>query len=200
MGRNTLGLVVLLAVLAWVPAGSAGVAAKKARSIPDVTILFGRALERVRHADHGTFAKAVVLEAEGYTHGTRCTSDGCRPGRPARKATGVAAWEFILQNSTAGSPYQSVVVDYGPSPRHFGTVIGEAPPFLEDVPIRHAPKMTLARAITRLRRAGYRSRFVSVTLRDPLGPKRVNPMYFFGFANKPFVAVDTRTGKVTRVR
>jgi hypothetical protein len=111
----------------------------------------------------------------------------------------VTAWEFVLQNSTPGSPYLSVVVTYGPSPGGFGRVIGKPAPFLEDVAIRRPPSLTPAGAVSRLRRAGHSSRFVSVTLRDPLGPKRLNPLYIFGFADGSFVSVDTRTGKVRAI-
>jgi hypothetical protein len=64
------------------------------------------------------------------------------------------------------------------------------------VPIPRAPTMTLAQAVVRLRKAGYRQGFSGVTLRNPLGPTRSNPLYIFGVSSK-FVAVDTVTGKVT---
>jgi hypothetical protein len=56
--------------------------------------------------------------------------------------------------------------------------------------------MTLAQAVTRLRAAGYRQGFNAVTLRNPLGPKRSNPLYIFTVSTK-FVAVNTVTGKVS---
>jgi hypothetical protein len=56
--------------------------------------------------------------------------------------------------------------------------------------------MTLARAVGLLRRAGHRRPFFNVTLRNPLGPKRLNPLYIFGFPGRSFIAVDTVTGRV----
>ena len=78
----------------------------------------------------------------------------------------------------------------------FGKVVGVKSPFLEDVKIPRAPKMTVAQALARVRKAGYRKGFSGVTLRNPLGPKQSNPLYIFTIAPK-FIAVDTVTGKVS---
>lgn len=194
------GLLAALAALTCALVATAGAAPRAQRPIPDVTVLFNRAVKIVRHAHHGMFARAVMLEAEGRTRGSSCSPRGCTAGRPATKAAGVVAWRFVLQNSTPGSPYASVVVDYGPAPSRWGHVVGHKEPFLEDVAIRHAPKMTLRRAVRRLRQAGYRDGFVDVTLRNPLGPRPSNPEYIFGMANGTHVAVDTRTGRVKPLR
>ena len=190
---------VALVALACLPAGGAGAAAGSAKGPPDVTILFGQALHRVRHADHGTFAHSTVLEVDGVARGGHCTEQSCNDGRPTADAAGVIEWRFVLQNTTPGSTYKSAVIVYGPWPKGFGGVVGNPAPFLEDVPLKKAPKMTLAQAVSRLRRAGHRARFVDVALRDPLGPKPVNPLYIFGFPNKPYVGVDTVTGKVKTI-
>ncbi len=164
-----------------------------------MTTLFRRALHRVQHADHGTFSNSAVLEADGVTHGGHCTDQGCTTGRSAANAAGVVEWRFVLQNDTPDSPEKSAVVVYRPWPKGFGGVVGNPPPIFEDVPLHKAPKMTLVRAISRLRRAGHHARFVAVTLRNPLGAKPVNPLYIFGFAHKPSVGVDTVTGKVKTI-
>lgn len=197
MSRNAISAAAIaLVALVWLPAGNALASTKR---MPDVTTLFPQALHRVEHADHGRFSHSVVLEAEGVTRGGRCSLQACTDGHPAANAAGVVEWRFVLQNETPNSPDKSAVLVYGPWPKRFGGVVGNPAPVLEDVPIHKAPKMTLAKAVSRLRHAGHHARFVDVTLRRPLGPKRVNPIYIFGFANKPFVGVDTVTGKVRTI-
>ena len=98
-------------------------------------------------------------------------------------------WQFVMRNG--GRRFASVTVSYGPPPKRFGRVIGHLSPFLEDVVIPRAPKMTLTRAVSVLRRAGHRKPFFNVTLRNPLGPKRGNPLYIFGYPGRDFIAVDT---------
>ena len=70
-------------------------------------------------------------------------------------------------------------------------------PFVEDVQIPKAPKMTLTTAVKRLRGAGYKGSFRFVTLRRPLGPKKINTLYLFTLTNGHNIAVDTVTGKVS---
>jgi hypothetical protein len=127
----------------------------------------------------------VVLEADGITKG----------GRGTRSASGVVAWRFVFQNPTGGNGIFSATLSYGPAPKGFGRVRGYRTPFLDDVVIRRAPRMTLAAAVRRLRRAGHTGRFYNVTLRNPLGPRVTNPLYIFAFARR-FVGVDTVTGRV----
>jgi hypothetical protein len=77
-------------------------------------------------------------------------------------------------------------------------VIGAVQPFLEDLDIPHAPKSTLRQAVTLLQTAGFRQGFTTVTLRNPLGPRRLHLNYIFGMANGSFVGVDTVTKRVSR--
>lgn len=158
-------------------------AAASAKPLPDVTTLIGPATTRVRATDKPQLKRDVLLEADGSTRG----------GKPVSSAAGVISWRFVFQG-TPGSKFASATLSYGPAPKKFGKVIGVKQPFLEDVPIPRAPTMTLAQAVTRLRKAGYRQGFNGVTLRNPLGPTRSNPLYIFGVS---FVAVNTVTGKVT---
>jgi hypothetical protein len=174
---------VLLAAVGAVPAvGSGG------HSIPDVKRLFGHAVRRVRAADRGAFRRAVVYEADGSTSG----------GHGVTGAAGVTEWQFVLDNPTPGAPYAYATIDYGPAPRGFGATTGHRMPYLEDVAIASAPRISLAHAVKLLRAAGYRGVFDSVTLRNPLGPKRTDPFYFFGMTSE-YVSVDVVTGKVARV-
>src|ERR1700753_1191593 len=156
-----------------------------AKPLPDVTALIGPATKRVRAANQRQFARDVLYEADGITRG----------GKPVSSVAGVVSWRFVF-DGTPGSSFASAYVTYGPAPKRFGKVIGVKQPFLEDVPIPKAPTMTLAQALVRVRRAGYRRGFTAVTLRSPLGPTKSNPLYIFAFAAK-FIAVDTVTGKVS---
>jgi hypothetical protein len=56
--------------------------------------------------------------------------------------------------------------------------------------------MTLKEAVALLEDAGYEDGFSNVTLRRPLGPKAIPPLYIFGVAEGGFVGVNTKTEKV----
>lgn len=189
--RSFVGSILLCAMLGFVGVASAGAHIQvtdgtvgAAAPLPDVTTLIDPATTRVRATDKPQFQHDVLYEADGSTRG----------GKPVSSVAGVVSWRFVF-DGTQGSKYASATVTYGPAPKRFGKVIGHKQPFLEDVPIPRAPTMTLAQALTRARRAGYRRGFSGVTLRNPLGPKRSNPLYIFTFSPR-FVAVDTVTGKV----
>jgi hypothetical protein len=150
----------------------------------DVTKLFDQALRIVR--SHEDFAKAVTLEAEGLPKGDD----------PVRRAAGIVRWRFVYDNqSTKGSDSKSVTLRYR-KPGGFGKPKGNPSPFLEDVAIKKAPKMTLREAVARLRDAGLDDGFYGVTLRRPLGPQNNAPMYIFTLGNGNYAAVNTKTGEV----
>jgi hypothetical protein len=169
-----------------------------ARGIPDVTTLFTRAVKVVRGTRRPTFTKAVVLEADGMTRGGTCNPTGCSGGRGVTSPAGIVAWRFVLNNQASRNRTASATLFYGPPPKRFGRVTGYRAPFLDDVDIPAVPRMTLTQAVSVVRRAGYRKPFFNVTLRNPLGPKRLRPLYIFGFASG-FVGVDTVTKKVSRL-
>jgi hypothetical protein len=162
-----------------------GATVRAAAPLPDVTTLIGAATALVRGTDKPQFRRDVLYEADGATRG----------GKPVSSAAGIVSWRFVF-NGTSGSKYASAFVTYGPAPKRFGKVVGVKQPFLEDVPIPKTPAMTLAQALTRVRRAGHRKGFSGVTLRDPLGATRSNPLYIFAIS-PTFIAVDTVTGKVS---
>ncbi len=199
MKRNRILLLaaVVTAVLAVGPVSGVLAAGQASRAIPDVTVLFGRAVAKIRNTDRPTFARAVVLEADGLTRGSKCNPLGCGGGRAVSSAAGIIGWRFVFDNQPSRTRFRSATLFYGPSPKRFGPVRGFRAPFVEDVIIRKAPRMTLTRAVMLLRRAGYRKPFFTVTLRNPLGPRKSNPSYIFGFANG-FAYVDTVTGRVHR--
>jgi hypothetical protein len=179
---------VVCATFGFVGVAGAGAhvwATPAAAPLPDVTTLIGPATTRVRATNKPQFKSDVLYEADGATRG----------GKPVSSAAGIVSWRFVF-DGTPGSKYQSAFLTYGPPPQKFGKVVGVKSPFLEDVAIPRAPKMTVAQALVRVRRAGYKQGFSGVTLRDPLGPKRSNPLYIFSISPK-FIAVDTITGKVS---
>jgi hypothetical protein len=170
--------------------------AGKATAIPSMTVLFDRAVTKIRNTRRPTFARAIVLEADGITAGGKCTQEGCSGGRGTTSASGFVSWRFVFNNQGSRSRFKSATLTYGPPPKGFGPVRGVTAPFVEDVQIPHAPRLTVAQAVTLLQRAGHRAKFFNVALRNPVGPKRSNPLYIFGFAGSNYVAVDTVTKKV----
>lgn len=175
-----------------------GFAVAASSTAPDITQLFGQAVTKIRATKSPTFAQAIVLEADGVTRGGYCTKMGCHGGKPAKSASGIVSWRFVFDNQKSTSHFRSATLPYGPLPKRFGTVVGYKPPFVEDVRIPSAPKMTLRKAVILMRRAGFRASFTNVTLRNPLAAKKLNPLYIFGLVNQTYVAVDTVTGKVRR--
>jgi hypothetical protein len=162
-----------------------GATVAAATGLPDVTELIGPATMRVRATDKPQFKRDVLYEADGASRG----------GKAVSSAAGIVSWRFVF-DGTPHSKYASAFLNYGPTPKRFGKVVGVKSPFLEDVPIPKAPTLTLTHALRRVRLAGYRQGFSSVTLRNPLGPKKSNPLYVFTFGSK-FVAVDTVTRRVS---
>jgi hypothetical protein len=154
---------------------------------PDVTVLFGRALAKARATRKPLFAKAVVYEADGSTANHKPTST----------ASGINTWRFVFDNTPSHSKYASATLTYHAG--RFGKVGGIKEPFLEDLRIPKAPKMTLAAAVKRLRKAGYMSSFKFVTMRRPVGPTTVPTLYLFVLSNSRNVSVNTVTGKVSKL-
>jgi hypothetical protein len=193
--RSRLAAGLLAALLAAAALGTAVTRALAATATsarhavtPDVTVLFRRAVQIIHATSRPRFARAVVFEADGTTAG----------GRLVTSASGIVKWRFVFDNTASQSRFASATLFYGPPPVRFGRVKGIRSPFLEDVDIPRAPKMTLGQAVTLLRKAGFRQGFFTVTLRNPLGPKRRHPNYIFGMAGGTFIGVDTVTKRVSR--
>jgi hypothetical protein len=178
------------------PSLAAGAPSAHASAAPDITVLFGRAVKTIQNTKRPTYAKALVFEADGITRGGSCTPHGCSGGTPVMNASGIIAWRFVFDNYPSKTRFKSATMNYGPAPRGFGPVKGYVPFFAEDVAIRSAPKLTLTQALGLLRAAGHREPFFNVTLRNPLGPRKSNPLYIFGLAGQQYFAVDTKTKKV----
>jgi hypothetical protein len=179
------GTIGALAVAGVMASGGAAVGATAGPAAPDVTVLFGKALKQTRATRPPLFARAKVYEVDGSTAN----------GRPTSTATGISGWRFVFDNPH--SKFASATLTY--TNRGFGRVVGIKSPFLEDVVIPKAPKMTLPTAVSKLRRAGIRTSFTTVTMRRPLGPRRTNTLYLFGLSSGRYVSVDTVTGKVRKL-
>ncbi len=180
--RLVLALVGFVFALALLPAAGAAASGK---TIPDVKILFNRAVKIVR-ADP-CCSQAVMLEADGITSGPL----------PTRSASGIDEWRFVFDNGPSNNPaVLSAFVNYGPPPDEFGPVSTSENPFLQDRQIPKAPAMTLKRAVKLLEDV-VGLPFFNVTLRNPLSPTiTYNPLYIFQIVTGQFVAVDTVTGRV----
>ena len=172
--------VCLLGLASAAPVAAAG----SPQRLPDVTALIPRALRHMRATR--LCDKAVLYEADGTAANSRGTTS----------ASGIVSWRFVFDNYPSHSRFKSATIGYGPPPKRFGPVRGNPQPFLEDLVIKKAPRMTLAEAVALLRGAGYRTRFFNVTLRDPLGPNPTGPLYIFGFSHR-YVDVNIRTKKVS---
>jgi hypothetical protein len=183
-GRNmlkTIGSIALIVVA--VPAFALGSGAGHGGSqYVDVTTLIPKATKMVR-AKAG-FSRAVLLEADGSPMSGKVVG-----------AAGITKWRFVFNNqATKGFNFRSAALYYKNG--KFGRFVAHRDPFVEDRNIASVPKMTLVRAVKKLRAAGHRNRFGAVTLRYPLGPGFKEPLYIFGFGSGDYWTVGTRTGKV----
>jgi hypothetical protein len=149
---------------------------------PDITVLVKKALVKVRA--NAQFKKAVLLEADGNPDKGSTT-----------KASAVTHWRIVFQNQTTkGSKYASAWMKAVNG--KLGKVVGVKEPFLEDRNITVVPKMTLAAAVAKLRKAGHTQPFESVTLRWPLASTKGEILYIFSYESGDHWAVGTKTGKV----
>lgn len=175
-------LAVTVTALAGATAASAGPA-----SNPDVTILIGRAT-KVLHSQT-IFKKAVLLEADGLP---------AKKNAKVTTAAGITKWRFVFNNqATPNFKFASVVI-YAANGK-LGKPAGVGQAFDEDRQITSIPKMTLAKAVAKLRAAGYKKSFAGVSLVWMLAPGNKEPLYIFGFglsAKPQSVGVGTKTGKV----
>ncbi|MBA3718111.1 MAG: hypothetical protein H0W87_07800 [Actinobacteria bacterium] len=148
----------------------------------DITGLIKKTTTLVRSKPQ--FEKAVLLEADGNPKSGKVTT-----------AAAITRWRIVYQNQTTkGSKFASAFVKIVNG--HPGKVVGVKEPFLEDRNISTVPKMTLAMAVTKLRNAGHKEGFGTVTLRYPLGPGFSEPLYIFSFGSGEYWTVGTKTGKV----
>jgi hypothetical protein len=175
-----------IAVTVAALAGATAAFARPATS-PDVTVLIGRATKALH--SQATFKKAILLEADGLP---------AKKNAKVTSAAGITKWRFVYDNqATPHSKFASVVI-YAANGK-LGKPTGVGQPFTEDRRIASIPKLTLAKAVAKLRAAGYKRGFANVTLVWMLAPGNTEPLYVFGFglnAKPQNVGVGTKTGKV----
>ena len=150
-----------------------------------MTKLFDRAVERVR--SNPEFELAKMLEAQG-TPKRRGRIHGTGP---------LANWWFVFVNPVRRSEFASVTIEWHRG-EGFTKPKGHRDPWLEDVILDRAPKLTLREAVSLLEDAGYDRGFYDVVLRNPLGPTRGQPLYIFTLKRK-HVAVNTKTREVAPI-
>lgn len=130
----------------------------------------------------GKYPEAKLYEAEGVASGGPTTD-------PAR----IDRLKVVFRNADNST----VIIEetgYG----EFGEPELIKSPWLEDVIIQWPVRMDLPRANQLKEEAGYREPYGAVTLRNPLGPILGNPYFIFGGNPfKPYIFVDTITGKVS---
>jgi len=172
----------LLVLSAAVLLFAAPVYAVRSAGTPDITVLIKQATAKIR--SNPQFKRAVLLEADGS------------PAKGATtKASAITHWRIVFQNQTTkGSKFKSAWLKVVNG--KIGQIHGVKQPFLEDRNIAVVPKMTLATAVAKLRKAGHKDAFANVTLRWPLGPGFNEPLYIFGFEGDEFWSVGMKTGKV----
>ncbi len=203
MTRRTAALLLTSALVVTAPAGaavasanavpsdplivssSAAPAAAKAKN-PDVTKLIDRARAKLRAKKK--YAKAILLEADGNLSAARTVT----------RAKQVTSWRFVFDNQKTGNKFRIAIVTFTAG-KGFGKIKAKTSPFLEDLRIHKTPKMKLRRAIVLLRRAGHTEGFRTVTLRHPLGPNTTAPLYIFALPSGDYIAVNTRTDKVSKI-
>jgi hypothetical protein len=179
-------MVVVSAVAAVIAMSWVSLARAGAPHTADVTVLFDRAIDKAR--SERDFARATMLEVDGLPAGKG----------PVRKAAQIVSWRFVLDNQgTKDSPFDSAALVHRRS-SGFGEVVGHKGPFLEDREIKHAPKLTFPAAVSLLQDSGYRGGFFNVTLRSPIGPQKVAPLYIFSTGDG-YISVNTKTRRVAPI-
>jgi len=136
---------------------------------------------------------AVRIVTEKYPHAKLYEADG-KASAPTTDPAKIDQLRVVFQNSG-----NSTVIITETSYGEFGAPVEIPHPWAEDVVIAWPVKMDLAKANELKEAAGFKNPYNNVTLRNPLGPVRSNPLFIFGTAPpNPYVFVDTVTGKVTQ--
>lgn len=134
---------------------------------------------------------AVRTVTEQYPEAKLYEADGVASGGPTRDPNKIDTMRVVFQN-----PDNTTVIIKSTTWGEFGapTLIKE--PWLEDVVIQWPVDMDLPKATELKNAAGFDGPFNTVTLRNPLGPKKTNPFFIFGDGSGAYVFVDTVTGEV----
>ena len=135
---------------------------------------------------------AVRIVQEQYPEAKLYEADGVATDGPTTEASGINRLRVVFQNAD-NTTVMITEESYG----EFGKPILFDSPWLGDVVIEWPIDMDLPKAIELKNKAGYTEAFNTVTLRNPLGPRRTNPFFIFGNQSGTFIFVDVVTGAVT---
>jgi hypothetical protein len=136
---------------------------------------------------------AVRIVTEKYPQAKLYEADGVALGGPTTQPAKIDQLRVVFQNAN-----NTTVIIKETGYGEFGPPVLYPEPWLEDVVIPWPVEMDLEKANHLKEAAGYKETYDTVTLRNPLGPVRQNPLFIFGRrGSQQYVFVDTITGKVT---
>jgi len=139
---------------------------------------------------------AVRIVTEKYPHAKLYEADGTA-NAPTTDPAKIDHLRVVFQNVGGKGGTTVIITETGYG--EFGEPVLYPYPWAEDLVIQWPVKMDLPKANELKEAAGFKNPYNNVTLRAPLGPVRLNPLYIFGTAPpNPYVFVDTVTGKVTQ--
>ncbi len=134
---------------------------------------------------------AVRTVTAQYPEAKLYEADGVASGGPTRDPNKIDTMRVVFQN-----PANTTVIIKSTTWGEFGEPKLIDEPWLEDVVIQWPVDMDLPKATELKNAAGFDDPFNTVTLRNPLGPKKTNPFFIFGDSSGSYVFVDTVTGEV----
>jgi hypothetical protein len=135
---------------------------------------------------------AVRIVTEQYPQAKLYEADGVATGGPTKDPAKIDRMRVVFRNAN-NTTVIIKEIKYG----EFGKPELINHPWLEDVVIEWPIKMDLPDANTLKEKAGYTEAYTTVTLRNPLGPKRTNPFFIFNTATRgSYIFVDVVTGEV----
>ncbi|AOJ08075.1 PepSY domain-containing protein [Burkholderia mayonis] len=143
----------------------------------------------------GRVTIAVRKVTEQYPHAKLYEVDGIASGGPTTDPKNIDKLRVVFQNESGTVIINSIGYD------EFAPPVSYPTPWTGDVVIEWPVKLDLDEANHAKEAAGYKEAYDTVTVRNPLGPKRGNPFYIFGSGPdraREFVFVDAITGKVVR--
>lgn len=135
---------------------------------------------------------AVRIVTEKYPKAKLYEADGVATRGETSDPAQIDKLRVVFQNEN-----NSTVIIKSTGYGEFGEPQLIQEPWLEDVVIQWPVTMDLPEANTLKEQAGFKDKYTTVTLRNPLGPKRGNPYFIFGRnPAEPYIFVDTVTHKV----
>ncbi|AOJ81507.1 hypothetical protein WS86_13415 [Burkholderia savannae] len=142
----------------------------------------------------GRVTIAINKVTKQYPHAKLYEVDGVASGGPTTDPKQIDKLRVVFQDENNTVIIESTSYD------EFGSPVLYPAPWVGDVVIEWPVKLDLDEADRAKKAAGQTGAYDTVTLRNPLGPKRGNPLYIFGSGlrqARKFVFVDVITGKVT---